>query len=181
MLQKQSRRDPDLAELAVAETIGQLMQFWGFKRPMGRIWTVLYLSPIPLAAADLSRRLQMSAGGVSMTINELLKWGAVKKTWKPGERRDYFESETSVWKLVRRVLRERELLLIREATEALEAALASLPETPSGRDSERWSFKRHRIETLHRLAKVGEQLLASLTAGEAVDPSAISSVAGQSP
>ena len=35
------------AELAIADTLGRLMEFWGFKRHVGRIWGVLYLSPRP--------------------------------------------------------------------------------------------------------------------------------------
>src|SRR6187431_2584924 len=48
-------------ELAVAEAIGRLMHFWGFKRPMGRVWAVLYLHPQPLTAPDLAQCLKMSA------------------------------------------------------------------------------------------------------------------------
>jgi DNA-binding transcriptional regulator GbsR (MarR family) len=164
------------ADLAVAETIGQLMQFWGFKRPMGRLWTVLYLSPTPLGAADLGDRLKMSAGSVSMNLNELLKWGAIRRTWRPGERRDFYECETGIWKLVSRVLRERELALIRDASATLEQALENLDADPDG-DSRDRDFKRTRIQTLHRLAKVGETLLASLDAGIPVSPDAIRAVA----
>ena len=166
------------AELDVAETVGQLMQFWGFKRPMGRIWTLLYLSPSPLVASEIGSRLRMSAGSVSMTLNELLKWGAVRRSWRPGERRDYFECETSVWKLVRRVLRERELRLVKEVNDTLERALEGLRDPAATVDHEQVVFKRERIETLCRLAKVGATLLAALDAGEAVSPEAIRSVSG---
>src|SRR5262245_19676767 len=95
-------------ELDVADTVGRLMEFWGFKRPMGRIWALLYLAPEPLGAAEIGDELRMSSGAVSMALSELVKWGAVKKTWRPGERRDYYEAETSIGRLVQRVLRERE-------------------------------------------------------------------------
>ena len=52
---------------AVADAVGGLMEFWGFKRNMGRMWTVLYLAPDPLSAADLCERLSLSTGAVSMT------------------------------------------------------------------------------------------------------------------
>ena len=39
----------ETAELRVAEVIGSLMEFWGFKAVMGRIWGVLYLAPEPLS------------------------------------------------------------------------------------------------------------------------------------
>ena len=38
------------SEQLLSDAIGRLMEFWGFKRHMGRIWTVLYLSDEPLGA-----------------------------------------------------------------------------------------------------------------------------------
>ena len=164
------------AELEVADTIGKLMEFWGFKRPMGRMWTLLYLSPSPLGAAELGDQLKMSAGAVSMALSDLLKWGAVKKTWRPGERRDFYEAETSIGKLVQRVLRERELELVREFGEALGNAEASLPK---GAARQGLDFKRERIQELRRLSKLGESLLTALVAGKSIDPTPILKVYGQ--
>ncbi|HEV8245875.1 MAG TPA: hypothetical protein VGP93_08900 [Polyangiaceae bacterium] len=167
---------PNPAELEVADTIGRLMEFWGFKRPMGRVWTLLYLAPEPLGAAEIGELLKMSAGAVSMTLSELVKWGAVKKTWRPGERRDFYEPETSIGKLVQRVLRERELTLVRGFAEALEGAERALGAGASGRaarENRALDFKRDRIRELRRLAKLGEALLNALAAGKAVDPTPI--------
>src|SRR3954462_305705 len=130
------------AELEVADTVGRLMEVWGFKRPMGRMWTLLYLSPEPLGAAEIGSELKMSAGAVSMALGELVKWGAVKKSWRPGERRDFYEAETSVGKLVQRVLRERELTLVRRFAEALSNAEAALPRASGSGGSP--DFKRDR-------------------------------------
>ena len=163
------------AELEVADTIGRLMEFWGFKRPMGRLWTLLYLSPAPLGAAELGEQLKMSAGAVSMTLNELLKWGAVKKSWRPGERRDFYEAETSIGKLVQRVLRERELELVRQFGEALSNADATLPGPAAGNPPD---FKRERVHELQRLARLGETLLTALVAGKVVDPTPFLKVYG---
>jgi len=163
-------------ELEVADTIGRLMEFWGFKRPMGRMWTLLYLSPAPLGAAELGEQLKMSAGAVSMTLNELLKWGAVKKSWRPGERRDFYEAETSIGKLVQRVLRERELELVRQFGEALNNAEQALPRaTAAGTEPD---FKRERVHELQRLARLGETLLTALVAGKVVDPTPFLKVYG---
>jgi DNA-binding transcriptional regulator GbsR (MarR family) len=163
------------AELEVADTIGRLMEFWGFKRPMGRMWTLLYLSPAPLGAAELGEQLKMSAGAVSMTLSELLKWGAVKKSWRPGERRDFYEAETSIGKLVQRVLRERELELVRQFGEALGNADAELPRPAAGDPPD---FKRARVHELQRLARLGETLLTALVAGKVVDPTPFLKVYG---
>ena len=157
-------------ELAVADTVGQLMEFWGFKRPMGRIWALLYLSPQPLGAAEVGEQLRMSSGAVSMALSELLKWAAVKKTWRPGERRDYYEAETSIGKLVQRVLRERELVLVQQFGETLAEAERRLSE-PGAPSLEGAAHKQERLRELQQLAKLGESLLTALVSGRSVDPS----------
>lgn len=161
-------------ELEIADTIGRLMEFWGFKRPMGRIWALLYLTPQPLGAAEIGEELRMSAGAVSMALSELVKWGAVKKTWRPGERRDFYEAETSIGKLVQRVLRERELVLVQKFAETLQAVEEKLASSTEQADVE---FKRSRLRELTALAKLGETLLTALVSGKAVDPSPFLKVA----
>ena len=159
------------AELEVADMVGRLMQFWGFKRPMGRLWTLLYLAPEPCTAAEIGMQLKMSAGAVSMALGELTKWGAVKKSWRPGERRDYYEAETSIWKLVRRVLGDRELSLVREFSDALSAADRALDSASLSEEVR--DFKKERVERLLELSKLGENLLSALVAGQTVDPTPI--------
>jgi transcriptional regulator, ArsR family len=92
----------------MADAIGQLMEFWNFKSNLGRIWTLLYLSPEPVPAAEISESLNLSAGAVSMATNELLRWKAIRKIHQPGERRDFFTAETDLWKLITGVLSDRE-------------------------------------------------------------------------
>jgi DNA-binding transcriptional regulator GbsR (MarR family) len=75
------------SEAAVSDVIGRLIEFWGFKRNMGRVWAVLYLSPEPLSAEDLRHALQLSSGAVSMTLSELSRWGVVRRVWIQGERK----------------------------------------------------------------------------------------------
>jgi HTH-type transcriptional regulator, glycine betaine synthesis regulator len=161
------------AELRVAEVIGGLMEFWGFKAVMGRMWTILYLSPEPLPAAELGERLQASAGAVSMALNDLQKWGVVKKAWRPGERRDFYEPETSIWKMVTRVFRERELAYVRAAIEAFESARKQLAKLRGAADAEtrkRLKFMDGRLGSLLTLSRIGEGLLIMLSTGQSVDP-----------
>jgi DNA-binding transcriptional regulator GbsR (MarR family) len=172
MLADMAEDDIQAAEFRVAEVIGQLMEFWGFKAVMGRIWAVLYLAPEPLSAAELGERLALSAGAVSMAVGDLQKWGVVKKTWRPGERRDYYEPETSIWKMVSRVFRERELTYVREAISAFESALkqiAAVRPRASADQKKRLKFIENRLDSLLTVARVGEGLLNMLLAGQRVD------------
>ena len=164
----------DPAVLKVADAVGALMESWGFKRNMGRMWAVLYLEDHPLTAGDLGERLGLSTGAVSMLLTELQQWSVVKKTWVPGERRDYYEAETNIWKPVSRVFRERELRWIQTALESFEAAREELgsspPADPHGKEVAT------RIDGLTELARVGAALLESVLAGESIDALPIKTV-----
>src|SRR5712664_2585436 len=93
-----------------ADAVGALMEFWGFKRVMGRVWALLYLRGDALSASDLCDQLSISSGAASMALSELEHWAVVRRIRKPGDRREYFEAETDIWKMISRVMRERELV-----------------------------------------------------------------------
>jgi DNA-binding transcriptional regulator GbsR (MarR family) len=164
------------SEAAVSDAIGRLMQFWGFKRNMGRVWTVLYLSERPLTAQDLRERLQLSTGAVSMTVTELLRWGVVKKLWVQGERREHFAAEGNLWKMISRVLREREQAEILDTIAAMEDALRAIDAHTRAADQEvraRALVQRERIGQLLELARLGRQLLDALVSTARLDASAL--------
>lgn len=155
----------DPAVLKVADAVGALIESWGFKRNMGRMWAVLYLDDHPLTAADLGERLGLSTGAVSMLLTELLQWGAIKKAWVVGERREHYEPETSLWKMISRVFRERELNWIKSAADAFDQAKQ---EVRPGTDARR-KLIAERIASLTNLAQVGSNLLEQMLEGEAID------------
>ncbi len=156
----------ETAERIVADALGQLMQFWGFKRNMGRIWAVLYLSERPLTAQDLQRRLMLSAGAVSTSLRELRRWGAVHKVWVQGARREHYAAEGHVWRAVSRVLAERERAQIQQAHEALYRALQLLERHLETRgespDTSALRVQLARVRQLVELARLGRELLDAL-------------------
>ena len=153
------------SEQLLSDAVGRLIEFWGFKRHMGRIWTLLYLSDEPLSAQELQDKLQLSAGSVSMAVADLLRWGVVKKLWIHGQRRDYFSAESNLWKMISRVFRERELVEVLEAIAAMERALLSLDDKLTSRDPKvvaRAQTQKARIERLLDLARLGRRLIEGL-------------------
>lgn len=160
------------SEAAVSDVIGRLIEFWGFKRNMGRIWAVLYLSPEPLSAEDLRLCLKLSSGAVSMTLNELLRWGVVRKVWVQGERKDFFTAEVHLWRMISRVFSEREKTEIVTAIEAFEAALSDLSALRDSDDPkvrERARLQYERITGLLELAKLGRRLIDTFLATAKLD------------
>lgn len=161
----------DPAVLKVADAVGALIEAWGFKRNMGRMWTVLYLEDHPLNATDLGERLGLSTGAVSMLLTELQEWGAIKKAWVVGERKEHYEAETNIWKMVSRVFRERELQWVKSALDAFESANADL-DANEGRNK----LIADRVAGLVQLAQVGAHLLESMLEGEAINSLPIKTV-----
>jgi DNA-binding transcriptional regulator GbsR (MarR family) len=159
------------SERIVSDAIGRLMVLWGFKRNMGRVWTLLYLSNEPLTAVVLRERLQQSAGAISMTLNELARWGVVRKVFRQGDRHDYYEAESSLWKMISRVLRERELAEVMSALEAFEDALAALARREDRSRELRIGTQRERIEQLLELARLGRSMLDALINNARMDAS----------
>ena len=160
------------SEAAVSDVVGKLIEFWGFKRNMGRIWSVLYLSPEPLSAEDLRQSLKLSSGAVSMTVNELLRWGVVRKVWVQGERKDFYTAEVQLWRMISRVFNEREKSEIVMAIDAFEEALVEVAKLRSSSDPKtraRAELQYERIKQLLELAKLGKRLLDTLLATAKMD------------
>jgi DNA-binding transcriptional regulator GbsR (MarR family) len=153
----------------VADAVGALMEFWGFKRLMGRIWTLLFLVAEPLTAAELCERLDISSGSASMALTDLERWGVVFRSRKPGDRREYFEAETDVWKMVSRVLRERELMQIERALEVFDRARERLLRAVAPGEQARIARMVERIGRLSELARLGRGLLSGVVAQHKVD------------
>jgi DNA-binding transcriptional regulator GbsR (MarR family) len=159
------------SERIVSDAIGRLMVLWGFKRNMGRVWTLLYLSDEPLTAHVLRERLQLSAGAISMTLSELARWGVVRKVFRQGDRHDYFEAESSLWKMISRVLRERERAEVVLAIEALEDALSALKRREDDPESARVRVQSDRITQLLELARLGRSMLDAVIDNARLDAS----------
>ena len=111
----------------VAEAVGDIMSFWNFRPSTGRVWACLYLSPRPLTSAEIVEQTGLSVGSVSMTLQELRRWGVAQESGRSSGRR-CFEAETDVVRMVTRVVRERELQLVKETVERLETAVQLLDE-----------------------------------------------------
>ncbi len=73
---------------------------FGFNRFVAQLYGVLYMSDKPLSLDDITERLGASKGNVSINIRELEKWGAARKVWIKGSRKDYYEAELDIKKII---------------------------------------------------------------------------------
>ncbi len=152
------------AEMLAADAIGDVIEHWGFRKPLGRVWTVLYLADDALCAAELGERLAMSAGAVSMSLTELQRWGVVRRVWKPGERKEFYEAETDFWKMISRVVHDRERSLAASVRERLESARGLLRRALDG-GQPRAHRARRPPPHLRRGGRVGDRVVPRVAAG----------------
>ena len=80
---------------------GQICQLLGQPRSTGQIYGLLYLSAEPLSLIQMSSMLGISKGSASIGTRQLASWGAVRKVWIPGDRRDFYEIIEDLGLLIR--------------------------------------------------------------------------------
>lgn len=95
------------AKARFLETWGTLGTHWGISRTMAQIHALLLVSPIALSTEDIMEDLQISRGNANMNLRALIDWGLISKVLKPGERKEFFEAEKDIWKVIRQIARER--------------------------------------------------------------------------
>lgn len=86
---------------------GEMGGSWGISRTMAQIHALLYISPRPLHAEEISSSLALARSTVSTSLRELLSWNVIRRVHVMGDRRDHFEAIDDVWEMFRQVLDER--------------------------------------------------------------------------
>ncbi len=109
-------------EQVAVDAVGNVIEFWGFKRNQGRVWALLYLRDVALTAAEIERELELSKGGVSMLLRDLERWGVVLRVRTPGDSAWRYKAETDLLTMARRVIEEREFSFIARIRADLEEA-----------------------------------------------------------
>ncbi len=113
---------------------GEMGSRWGVNRTVAQVHALLFISPKPLHAEEISDTLNVARSNVSTSLRELQGWRIVKVVHVLGDRRDHFESMRDVWELFQTVLDERKRREV-DPTLALLRECASEAER-SGRESD---------------------------------------------
>jgi DNA-binding transcriptional regulator GbsR (MarR family) len=86
---------------------GEMGSRWGINRTIAQIHALLYISPRPLNAEEISDSLSLARSTVSTSLRELVNWGVIRLVHVLGDRRDHYEAIDDVWEMFRMVLDER--------------------------------------------------------------------------
>ena len=86
---------------------GDMGNSWGVNRTVAQIHALLFFHGRPLNAEEIADTLNAARSNVSNSLKELLNWGLIRSSRRPGDRRDYFDTSADVWELLRTIVRER--------------------------------------------------------------------------
>jgi DNA-binding transcriptional regulator GbsR (MarR family) len=86
---------------------GEMGTKWGINRTVAQVHALLYISPKPLDAEQISEALSVARSNVSAALKELQGWNIVKIVHTMDNRRDHFESLHDTWTLFQTIMDER--------------------------------------------------------------------------
>lgn len=111
-----------LWEGIVCDAVGDVIEFWGFKRNHGRLWALLYLRQEPMSSAQLQLALDLSKGAVSMITRDLEQWEVIRRVRLPQDSIWYFLAEVEFIHMIRKVIHDREGALVSRVSTDLDDA-----------------------------------------------------------
>ncbi|OQA05846.1 MAG: HTH-type transcriptional repressor OpcR [bacterium ADurb.Bin374] len=132
------------AKREMIEAGGRTAQSFGLSRLLGQIYTLLYLNKGALSLDAIAESLGVSKASVSIACRQLESWGAVKRSWVKGDRRDYYVAETDFRRILGNGLLGSVLKKLDSAKVQIERSLGLL-ESRAG-DSEDAEFLRDRLK-----------------------------------
>jgi DNA-binding transcriptional regulator GbsR (MarR family) len=114
---------------------GEMGTRWGINRTVAQVHALLFLSPVPMPADEISNTLAVARSNVSTCLRELQGWGIVRVVHVLGDRRDHFESLKDVWEIFRVVSEERKR---REIDPTLRILSECVTEAKNGSQVDGW-------------------------------------------
>jgi DNA-binding transcriptional regulator GbsR (MarR family) len=163
---------------------GEMGSRWGINRTVGQIYALLYVSPKPLNAEEITEALGLSRSNVSVGLKELESWRLVRLSHQPGDRRDYFSAPEDVWAIFRTLAEERRRREVDPTLSMLRDALLENPGHPDDQHAQRRMREMHDLielvtgwfedvqrlepETLKRLMRMGARVQKVLEFGDKV-------------
>lgn len=132
------------AQWEMIEAGGRTAQSFGLNRLFGQIYMLLYLSAEPQSLDALADQLGVSKASVSIACRQLESWGAVRRSWIKGDRRDFYVAETTFSQILSNGLLASLNKKLDSAKVQIERSLAMLDQDAGS--AEKATFLRQRLK-----------------------------------
>lgn len=133
-LVRQNGRPADVVafEESVVEFFLEASEALAVPKSLGAIYGVCFASPVPLSFSEVRDRLGISAGSVSQGLRILQTVNAFKVVKSPHTKRELFEPDLELRKLIAHYLEERVEKQLNSGRDRLKAIARAIPEGPDG-------------------------------------------------
>lgn len=149
----------------LAEQIGHFIEYWGFKKIHGQMWTHIYLSAKPISAVELSQKLQVSKALISLSIRDLESYNLIQQIESENKKTKLFIANPDIFEVITNVLRNRELLMLKQIQIDFEVFKK---QNEHGNSQE---VDPNRMDELGDMIDTSKELLENLIEFKALDPS----------
>jgi DNA-binding transcriptional regulator GbsR (MarR family) len=119
----------DADTLHLAEQVGEFIEYWGFKKIHGQIWTLIFISKNPVDSTSMVRALKVSKALVSLAIKDLLYYQVIELAGKGKKRTVFFRSTNDLQGVIVQVLKKREKVLLEQTKSSIEKLGQNVDET----------------------------------------------------
>jgi DNA-binding transcriptional regulator GbsR (MarR family) len=143
----------------IVESAGDLANSLSLNRVVGQLYALLYISPNPMSLDEMLDVLKISKGNVSVNIRVLEDWGAVRKVWVKGSRKDYYDANRDITGIALTRLKGGLTNRLNKMTEILTQAEALVKTTGPDEISAEQKVYRERLNEIKELCARISQLL----------------------
>lgn len=147
--------------------VNQLCNKFGLNNIMAELYAVLYLSNKPMSLDDMVERLKISKGSASVNIRALERYGAVRRIWVRGSRRDHYEAETGISKVIMDRVKSMAQSRLSEIDDMINSSFQALNSVSSSDKEEKEAVEifKQRLERLRSLQNKAQSLFELFNSG----------------
>jgi len=142
------------------EDLGNTTQSFGLGRVVGQLYAYMYFSPSPRNLMDMQSALGVSKGSASTAVRQLEQWGAAKKVWIKGDRKDYYEACDWFGRILKNVIIDifgKRMAAYTFLLQEIEGDISAL----GGKGDDDGEFIRSRINSLKQFQNKAQGILAN--------------------
>ena len=149
------------------DRINQICAKFGLNNIMAQLYALLYLSGKPLSLNDMVERLKISKGSASVNIRALERYGVARKILVKGSRRDYYEAEADIAKVIIDRIKSMAQHRLSEVNEIVNASYDALNSVNPSDKEEKESVRifKERLNKLMNLQNKAQSLFNLFNSG----------------
>ena len=132
------------AKYEMIEAGGRTAQSFGINRLLGQLYMYLFMSSEPCCLDDIADNLGVSKASVSIACRQLESWGALRKVWKRGDRKDYYEAISDLGAIINNGLMGAITKKLDSAKTQINRSMQYLDQSDT--DEEQIAFLKQRLE-----------------------------------